>query len=106
MQSRSDVYRCGRLRILGVRTQYATSVNIQARFMPDVQRKILIVITSSCNIEYHWALLRGLYHGGRGWGEGNYFLLGDQIGKFRCDHGLENLARKISYSGNSQFFLL
>jgi hypothetical protein len=66
VQSRPDVYRCDRLRILGIRTQYTMSVSRYARFMPDVQRKILIIIliTSSYSIVYYWALLRGLYHMG------------------------------------------
>ena len=71
MQSGSDVYRCDRLRILGIRTRNTTSVSKQARLMPDVQRKILIIILIISS--YRWALSRGLYHKGGG---GQFFTRG------------------------------
>jgi len=52
--------------------------------MPDVRRKILIIIriTSSYSIVFHWALLSGLYHRGAvifysGIGLGNFDVTTD-----------------------------
>ena len=76
-------------------------VSRQTRCTPDVQRKmfIIILITSSYSNCVPLGVIAWCVPRGRG---GGNFFLGDRMGKFRCDHRLENLAGKILYSRNSQ----